>query len=71
MLSIFELFFSFFLFCDFNMNTQSVIYLESVKYQLGLHINVQVFVKCNVGISAKQLFDKQTCPGFLPDARVS
>ena len=57
--------FSFF-FYDFNLNTQGFVYLEIVKYQLGLHRNVQVFVKCNVCISAIQLFYIQTFPGFFP-----
>ena len=48
------------------MNTQGFVYLEFVKYQLGRHRNVQVFVKCNVCISAIQLFYIRTCPGFLP-----
>ena len=44
------LFGAFFLsfFYEFNLNTQGFVYLEFVKYQLGLYRNVQVFVKCNV-----------------------
>ena len=38
----------FFLFYDCNLNTQCFVYLEYVKYQLGLHRNEQVFAKCNV-----------------------
>ena len=46
----------FFLVYDFNLRTQGFIYLEFFQYQLGLHSNVQVFVRCNVCISAIQLF---------------
>ena len=42
---------SLFLYHDFNLNTQGYVYLELVNYQLGLHRNLQVFVKCNVCIS--------------------
>ena len=44
-LSIFFFFFFFFfrLFYDFNLNTNGFVYLEFVKFQLGLHRNVQVF----------------------------
>ena len=51
-----------------------------IKYQLGLHRNVRVIAKCNVCISAIQLFYIQTCPCFFPiskkiiylsDARIS
>ena len=52
------------IFYDFNLNKQ--IYLEFVKYQLGLHRNVQVFAKCNVCISVVLLFYIQTCQDFLP-----
>ena len=31
----------FFLFYDFNLNTQGFVYLEFAKYQLGLHRNMQ------------------------------
>ena len=55
-----------FIFYDFNLNTKDFVYLKFVKYQLGLHRNVQVFAKCNVCISAIQLFYVQTGPGFLP-----
>ena len=48
-------------FYDFNLNTHGCIYLEFVKYQLGLHRNVQTFAKCNGCISAIQLFYIQTC----------
>ena len=58
-------FFSFF-FYDFNLNIQCFVYLEIVKYQLGLHRNVRVFAKCNECISAIQLLYIQTYPGFLP-----
>ena len=60
----FTFLFIYFFFYDFNLNRQGFVYLEFVKYQLGLHRNVHVFVKCNVCISAVQLFDIQTCPGF-------
>ena len=67
-------------FYDLNLNTQGFEYLEFDKYQLGLYRNVQVFAKCNVCISAIQLFYIETCPCFLhiskwivylSDARVS
>ena len=60
-------------FYDLNLNTQGFVYLEFVMYQLGLHRNVQVFAKCNVCISAIQLFSVETCPGFFPlsNAKVS
>ena len=64
LLSVLSIFFS--LFYDCNLNTQCFVYLEFVKYQLGLHRNVQVFVKCNVYIYTIQLFYIQTCPDFLP-----
>ena len=79
LLSVLSKFVSFFDY-DFILNTQGFLYLECVKYQLGLQRNVQVFAKCNVCISAIQLFYIQTCPGFrhisklivyLSDARVS
>ena len=35
-------------------NNQGFVYLEPVKYQLGLGRNMPVFVKCNVCISAIQ-----------------
>ena len=38
------------------LNTQDIVYLEYVKYQLGLGRNIPVFAKCNVCISAIQLF---------------
>ena len=38
----------FFLFYDVNLNTQDFVYLEFVKYQSGLRINVPAFAKCNV-----------------------
>ena len=43
---------------------QGFVYLESVNYQLGLHRNVRVLAKCNVCISAIQMFYIQTCPGL-------
>ena len=46
LLSVFSIFF--FPFYDFNLNTQGFVYSEFVKYQLGLHRNVQVFTKCNL-----------------------
>ena len=55
-----------FLFYDFNHNTQGIAYLETVKHQPGLHRNVHVFAKCNVCVSAIQLFYIHTYPGFLP-----
>ena len=55
-----------FLFYEFNLSTQGFVYLEIVKYQLGLLRNEQVLMKCNECISAVQLFSIQTCPGFLP-----
>ena len=45
-----------FLFYDFNLNIHGFVYLEIVKYQMGLHTIVQVLAKCNVYISAIQLF---------------
>ena len=45
-----------FFFYDFNLNTQGFVYLEFVKYQLGLHRNVQGFAKCSVCISANSCF---------------
>ena len=39
----------------FHLSTQDFVYLE-FKYQLGIYRNVQVFAKCNVCISAIQLF---------------
>ena len=56
----------FFLFYDVNLNTQDLVYLEFVKYQLDLHRNMPVFAKCNVYISAKKLFYIQECPNCLP-----
>ena len=53
-------------FYDLSLNTEGFVYLEFVKYQLGLHRNMQAFAKCNICISAIQLFYIQTCPGFLP-----
>ena len=35
----------FFLFYDFDLNAQGFVYLEIVKYQLGLHRKVRVLVK--------------------------
>ena len=55
-----------FLFYECNQNTQCFVYLEFVKYQLGLHRSMQVFAKYNVYIYAIQLFLLQTCPGFRP-----
>ena len=46
----------FFLFYDINLNTQDFVYLEFVRYQLGLRRNMPVFAKCNVCISAIQMF---------------
>ena len=78
LLSVLSIFFL--SFYDFHLNTQGFVYLEIVKYQLGLRRNVQVFTKCNVCISAIQLFYTGTHQGFLPiskkivyisDARVS
>ena len=43
-------------FYDFKLNIQGLVYLEIVKYQLGLQRNVQGFAKCNVCISTIQLF---------------
>ena len=56
----------FFLFYDVNLNTQDFLYLEIVKYQLGLRRNMSVFSKCNVCIAAVQLFYLQVCPNCLP-----
>ena len=47
------------------------IYLEFVKYQLGFHKNVQVFVKCTACIAAIQSFYIQICPGFLSVSKKS
>ena len=38
----------FFLFYDFNLNTQGFVYLEFIKYQLGIHRNMQGFGKMHV-----------------------
>ena len=43
------------------INTQDFVYLEFVKYRLGLRRNMQVFAKCNVYIPAIQLFYIQEC----------
>ena len=56
----------FYLFYDLNLNTQGFVYSEFVKYQLGLHRNVQGFAKCKVYLSAIHLFYIQIYPGFLP-----
>ena len=60
LLSVLSIFF--FLFYDFNLNTHGFVYVENVKYHLGLHRNVQVFAKYSVCISNIQLFYMQTCP---------
>ena len=65
-LSIFIYLFIYLFIFMFNLNTQGLVYIEFVKYRLGLHRNVQVFAKNNVCISAIQLLYIQTCPGFLP-----
>ena len=52
----------FFLFYEGNLNTQDFAYLEFVKNQLGLRRNMPVFAKCNVYISAIQLF---LCTGMF------
>ena len=65
LLSVLSIFF-FLSFYDFNQNTQGFVNSEFVKFQLGLHTNVQGFAKCNVCISAIHLFYIQICPGFLP-----
>ena len=60
----------FFLFYDVNMNTQDFVYLEFVKYQLGLRRNMPVFAKCNVYISAIHLFyTRWSCPNCLPTTK--
>ena len=46
----------FFLFYDVNLTTQDFVYLKFVKYQMGLRRNMPGFAKCNVYISAIQLF---------------
>ena len=51
----FEHFVSLF-FYDFKLNIQGFVYIEFVKYQLGLHRNVHVIAKCNICLSAIQLF---------------
>ena len=53
---VFVLNFIFLLFYGVYLNTQHVVYLEFVNYQLGVRKNIPVFVKCNVFISAIQLF---------------
>ena len=55
-----------FFYYGFHLNTLVFVYLEFVKYQLGLQRSVQVFAKCNVCLSAIQLFYIQTSPGFPP-----
>ena len=64
LLSDFRILSSFFY--DFNLNTQGFVYLEFVQYQPGLQGNVQVFAKCNLCISAIQLFFYTEYSGFLP-----
>ena len=64
LLSVLSIFFL--LFYVFNLNTQCFVFLEFIKYQVGLHRNVQIFAKGNVCISAIQLFYIQICKGFLP-----
>ena len=54
LLSVLSIFF--FLFYDFNLNTQDFVYLEFVMYQLGLHRNLQVFAKCNVHVYSCFIF---------------
>ena len=49
--SVLSIFF-FLLFYDFPLKTQGVVYLEFVKYPLGLQRNTQVFAKCNVCMSS-------------------
>ena len=44
--------FFFFLFYELNLYNQGFVYLEFVKYQLGLRRNMPVFAKCNVCIFA-------------------
>ena len=38
---------------DFNLSIKGFVYLEFVKYLLGLHRNVQIFAKC---MNAYQLY---------------
>ena len=64
LLSDFSILSSFF-FNNFNLNTQGFVYLELVQYQLGLQGNVQVFAKCNLCISAIQLFYIQKIQAFF------
>ena len=46
LLSALSIFFLSFFIILINLNTQGFVYLEFVKYQLGLHRNVQVFAQC-------------------------
>ena len=69
-LSMFFLLLLLLLLYDFNLNTQGFVYLEFVKYQRGIHRNVQVFAKCNVCISAIHLLYIKTCPIFLPTSKL-
>ena len=55
-----------FIFYDVNLNTQDFVFLEFVKYQLGLRRNRSVFAKCNIHISAINLFYIQTCSKSHP-----
>ena len=54
LLSILSIFFLFFII--FVLDTQGFVYLEFVKYKLGLHRNMQVFANCNVCIAAIHVF---------------
>ena len=58
LLSVLNIFIS--VFYEFNLKTQGFV---------SHHRNVQVFAKCNVCISAIQLFYIQRCPGFLPTSK--
>ena len=55
----------FFLFYGVSLNMQDFIYVEFATFQLGLRRNMPAFAKCNVYISAIQLFYIQACPNRL------
>ena len=58
--------FEHFVFCNVNLNTQDFVYLEFVKYQMGLRRNMPVFAKCNVYMSAvRLLYIRGSCKKVL------
>ena len=56
----------FFLFNDVYLNTQEFVYLDFVKYQLGLGRNMPVFAKSDIYISAIQLVYIHAYLNYLP-----